>query len=937
MKKINPNKKLSESFINKLSDISAGYLENSEFEKLIDLFEQEISGKYFTSSSEANLLRIILNTYDKISFLNECIIYPHYVEILISISIYSNYLTDILVRNPEYFYWIVNPSTLKMKYDLDNFKKEVESSIKPFKSFNAKINALRTLKRKHLLKIGITDIFEKADLEDVTSSLSIIAIGISSTLFELCYNSVKNKYEFGEIKNKYSVVSLGKLGGKELNYSSDIDLIVFYDEDSELKNNFKYSEFLNEVILLFIESISSITSSGFIYRVDFRLRPYGKNSPLTGSLTEYLNYYESFGEDWERQMLIKMNFLCGDFDIYTKFKKYLNPFIYPASFSTSPTEQIKKLKNNIERKLKNDENIKLASGGIRDIEFSVQALQLLNGGKINEIKTPNTIDAVKKLQRHKLLTDKETEIFLKAYKLFRKTEHFLQLMNDTQTHSIPEEGETLEKLSSFLGFNTSTDFKNLVKKYRKEVSKIFIEITGTNQELNKDKFDLKSINFHNYQKAVKDLEFLREGKGILEQKQFDKRSINEFGNIEEILYNYLKKSGNPDLVLQNFVRFIRGVEFPSIWYQEFSNKKFFNSFLIICEFSQYTIDLFADDNELKEYLLSKKVFEKLNKNKIANSTIKKLLFVLSVQFTLELIDHAKVSLLLSELIKKKIELISYELFSDKLNYFIAGLGSFAINEMTFYSDVDLIFARDKIDTNLDSQKEFQSLLLKLKDELKPIQVDCRLRPEGKSSNLVWELNSYKKYFLERARIWELQAYSKINFICGNKKSFNSLMKSFSERIKKENNDKIKTEFISMRKKLYPHDFSAIGRSFNIKKSIGGLHDIEFILQYLILTNQSVFNKCRGKETDKIINELIKFNSDFDNLIELKNYFDFMKKLELSNQLIFNSSKKTIPIDEEKKKILSIKLGFESTGLFESYLLDLSNKIHSNYKLYLGLN
>ncbi len=935
MKNINSNKKLSESFIKKLAEISAGYLKNSDFENLISLFEQEISEKYFTESSEANLLRIILNTYDKISFLNECLIYPHYAEILVSISVYSNYLTDILVRNPEFFYWIVNPSTLKTKYDLDSFKVEVESAIKSFKSFNAKTNALRTIKRKHILKIGIKDIFEKTDLEEITKSLSIIAKGISSTLFEMCYQSVQNKYELENLKNNYSVVSLGKLGGNELNYSSDIDLIVFYDEDSELKNNFKYSEFLNEAILLFIESISSITSAGFIYRVDFRLRPFGKNSSLTGSITEYLNYYESFGEDWERQMLIKMNFLCGDFDLYTKFKNYLNPFIYPSSFSISPTEQIKKLKKNIERKLKSNENIKLASGGIRDIEFSVQALQLLNGGKINEIKTPNTIDAIEKLKRHKLLSEKETETFLNAYNFYRKTEHFLQLMNDTQTHSIPAEGETLEKLSSFLNFKTSADFQNKVKKYRKEVSRVFNEITGTKNELSKDKFDLQSINFQNYQKAIRDLEFLSEGKGILEQKQFDKKSINEFSKIEETLFNYLKKSVDPNLVLQNFVRFIRGVEFPSIWYQEFSNKKFFNSFLKICEYSQYTIDLFAEDEELIEFLLSKKVLEKLNKNKIINFTLKKLLFVLSIQFTLELIDHSKVSLLLSEFIKNKIELISNECLSEKIIYFIAGLGSFGINEMTFYSDVDLIFAVNKVDTNQNIQKEFQSLLLKLKDELKPFQVDCRLRPEGKSSYLVWELNSYKKYFWERARIWELQAYSKINFICGNKKSYNSLMKSFSERIKKEDNDKIKSEFISMRKNLYPHDFSTIGRSFNIKKSIGGLNDIEFILQYLVLTNHKIFNKCIGKGSEKIINELKKINSDFDNLLVLNNYFNFMKTLELSNQLVFNSSKKTIPITKEKKKLLSKKLGFDSTGLFDSYLLDLINKIHSNYKTYLG--
>ncbi len=166
-----------------------------------------------------------------------------------------------------------------------------------------------------------------------------------------------------------------------MNYSSDIDLVAFYDKNSFINKKVYYNQILSETILLFIETASKKTGSGFLYRVDFRLRPDGRNAPLCGSYLEYLRYYEMRGEDWERQMLIKANYLCGSKSLYNKFSDYISRFIYPTSFSASPIEQIKKLKSNIEKRNKSDENIKLVSGGIRDIEFSLQALQLLNGGK----------------------------------------------------------------------------------------------------------------------------------------------------------------------------------------------------------------------------------------------------------------------------------------------------------------------------------------------------------------------------------------------------------------------------------------------------------------------------------------------------------------------------------------------------------------------------
>jgi len=754
-----------------------------------------------------------------------------------------------------------------------------------------------------------------ADLKTVTEEISITARCLSAALFNLCYQETLIKYGISEIESSFCLIALGKLGGNELNYSSDIDLIIFYKHDYPVTAKKNFIEILTEAAHFFIKSASAITGAGYLYRIDFRLRPYGKNSELCGALVEYLHYYESRGADWERQMLIKASFLSGSKNFHDKLMNYLNHFIYPSTFSVSPIEQIKNLKRSIEQRLGKDENIKLIPGGIRDIEFSVQALQLINGGRNSNIRTGNTLDAITKLTNEKLLTDKEAEALRDTYIFYRKIEHFLQLMNDTQTHTIPEQGEILERLSSFIGYKNSLEFKEVVKNNRSRIQKIFNSITGVESKIIKEK---RKINFENENKAFQNLRFLREGSGLLGQKSSDKKSIYAFGKIEPDLMKYLEDSISPDLVLQNFVRVIKEAHFPSIWYSAFTDKKFFDNFLTILELSQKSVDLFAEDKELREDFLSKKVFEEISRNSLKNFSIKKITFILSVQFALDIISYEKLSSTLSDYFRIKIS----ETFEKSLNkelkasdFFIAGLGSFSTKEMTFASDIDLIFVVDKLDKKGKLQKEFQNILLTLKNGFSPFNVDCRLRPEGKSSQLVWELNSYSDYLKERARIWELQAFTKLNFICGSKKLFSSFRKSIMKRVKSENEGNIKRDLVDMRKKLYPKSVSLDRYTFNIKKSRGGLTDIEFILQYLILCNPELYKKCIGNNIIKNINFLVERNSKLKELYKLKDNFSFLKKIELLNQNIFNNTLPNIVEDEKKFLIFAKKLGLKNKDEF----------------------
>lgn len=880
---------LSKDFIHKIAGFSAGYLPTETIDSFITLINKEISLHYFTFSSESNLLRIISAMFDKISFMNECTRYPHYIEILLLVSVNSNYLTDILVRNPEYFYWIINPSNLNRKVDRESWDQEISNTLAQYNSFSAKVNALRRLKRKEFLRIGLKDLLRLNNLMEITLELSILADGLIGALFELCYKEVLIKYGIEKISNQYSIISLGKLGGHELNYSSDVDLLIFFDKNSVVKKK-EYFEILNEAVYLFIDNSVSITSSGFIYRVDFRLRPDGRNSPLCRTITDYTLYYESRGEDWERQMLLKAGFAGGNKDLYYKFIKYLQPFIYPLSFSVSPTEQIAKLKSNIEKNSGNDENIKLSPGGIRDIEFSVQALQLLNGGRIKEIRTGNTLEAIQHLNKHSLLGNEETEILNKAYILFRKTEHFLQLMNDKQTHLIPGAGELLEKLAYWLGYKSSNVFRNDLAVKQSEVKNIFNSIMGITE---KKDTTLNEIKFANPQRAGSDLLFIREGKGILGQRQFDKKSIESFQNIEPVLLEYLETSLRPDKVLQNFVRIIKNISFPSQWYREFSDTVFFNMFLNLCGMSQKTIDLFAEDAELREHFISKGLNDKPVIESILYYPMKKLLYILSALFTSEKINSVQVGKLLTENIISSIQGLSAKLLPESEGYIIAGLGSFGTGEMNFSSDCDLIFIVNNINEFPEAQKKFQALLTEIKSRLKPMEADCRLRPEGKSSQLVWDIKAYEQYLANRARIWELQSLCKLKFISGNKKLFSRFVKTIITRLTKENPESFKKEINEMRRKLSPSGILDQMNIVNLKKERGGLLDIEFIIQFLILCSPELFLKTLNYTTEKKISLLLPDEPDI-----LKNYI-FLKDLVIRNQCIFNSSGYLFKEDEKE--------------------------------------
>ncbi|HYO25398.1 MAG TPA: hypothetical protein VEQ85_10665, partial [Lacipirellulaceae bacterium] len=324
---------------------------------------------------------------------------------------------------------------------------ELVADVRALSSDEEVLAALRRFKRRETLRIAYGDIVKNHSVAKVTRQISYVADAIVEAAVDFALRHVGQKQAQRNGRNvkppRFVVLALGKLGGRELNYSSDIDLVMLY-QDATGENGAPDgdgSEYAQRIAREVIRLVGEQTSLGFCYRVDMRLRPDGKQGPLVARIDHALAYYDTRGRTWERQAYIKARAIAGDMDLGKDYLHDLRPWIYRRYLSLADITGIKGLKRKIEKHAEEagvaGRNVKTGRGGIRDIEFVIQFLQLLNGGAISNIRTGNTFIAIERLAAAGCLTHREQTILEDNYAFLRKVEHRLQIMFDLQTHDMP--------------------------------------------------------------------------------------------------------------------------------------------------------------------------------------------------------------------------------------------------------------------------------------------------------------------------------------------------------------------------------------------------------------------------------------------------------------------------------------------------------------------
>ena len=337
--------------------------------------------------------------------------------------------------------------------------------VKSAKDFSDVMRRIRIFKQREILRIAWCDLVLGHLVEQVTEQISSLAAAVCEAAIYWCRNRLKKKFcePFTSAPSpcRFVILALGKLGGSELNYSSDIDLIAVYEFDGKTSNSVFPSnqEYFSQLTRDFIRVVGEPTELGGAFRVDMRLRPSGSRGPICRSLNSTLQYYDLQGRTWERQAMIKARPIAGDHSLGNQILERLQPWIFRPNLTSTDIDGIRLLKRQIERRARVEGNertdIKAGYGGIRDIEFAIQFMQMLNGSNQASLRTPNTLRAIGRLERAYCLTHEEAELLAGNYRWLRKLEHRLQLMHNQQTHSLPVDSAVRIALAKRMGISTT--------------------------------------------------------------------------------------------------------------------------------------------------------------------------------------------------------------------------------------------------------------------------------------------------------------------------------------------------------------------------------------------------------------------------------------------------------------------------------------------------
>ncbi|MFC1491731.1 glutamate-ammonia-ligase adenylyltransferase, partial [Nitrospinota bacterium] len=416
----------------------------------------------------------------------------------------SQFLSDTVLRNPEFLDWILRPSVLRGGRSKERMFSELWRWVRAASDDPAgPAAALRRFRQREYLRIGIRDLMRTATMRETTMSLSHLADVSLEAALRIGYKELTAQYGKPRWRGpdgtwlpcEFAMIGMGKLGGQELNFSSDIDLLFVYSSDDgntagvrdeftgrrtgKISNHEFHVRLARRIIHLMAEN----TKEGHVFRVDTRLRPEGSQGALAYSLRSCEVYYESWGETWERQALIKARLCAGSEELGHDFQEMIRPFIYRRTLDLSALDEIARIKDRINSKLaasgRNSLNVKLGEGGIREIEFIIQSYQLIYGGKESILRTPNSLQALSAIEVLGFLPIGDCSGLAEAYTFLRDVEHRVQVTHGLQTHDLPTDAHGLAVLARKMGFRPENHlsereiFENSLKAYQELVARIF--------------------------------------------------------------------------------------------------------------------------------------------------------------------------------------------------------------------------------------------------------------------------------------------------------------------------------------------------------------------------------------------------------------------------------------------------------------------------------
>jgi glutamate-ammonia-ligase adenylyltransferase len=398
---------------------------------------------------------------------------PRTLELLARTFGASPFMAEILIRHPAYLYWVADPQVLHARRTRGEIARELRRALSPLRNEQRRLDLLRIFKRKELLHVGVRDLMRLATVEQTLAALSTLAEVLIEEAYRISRSFLARELRLAPashpamraLAREFAVLGLGKLGGGELNFSSDVDLVYIYASDSGSVPRSRAaaeagplarSDYFGRLARRITNALAHVGDEGHVYRVDLRLRPEGRSGPIAQSLRSLARYYATRGETWERLALLKAAPVAGNRALGERFRNRQRAFVFRAGLDEAARAEIRLLKQRIDSKIaargQRRSNVKLGFGGIREIELSVQALQLAHGARLPRLRLRGTLAALGELRRARLLPEADARTLARAYVFLRDVENKLQMVSDAQTHSLPEDAAELRALALRLGF-----------------------------------------------------------------------------------------------------------------------------------------------------------------------------------------------------------------------------------------------------------------------------------------------------------------------------------------------------------------------------------------------------------------------------------------------------------------------------------------------------
>ncbi|XKM13803.1 bifunctional [glutamate--ammonia ligase]-adenylyl-L-tyrosine phosphorylase/[glutamate--ammonia-ligase] adenylyltransferase [Orbaceae bacterium ac157xtp] len=844
--------------------------------------------------------------------LSEC--RQDFVEKIGDILIKSDFLVDTFSYYPQWLDELMaNPPHAN---EYKEYACQLSAILKDVTDEPQLAKILRQFRRKMLARINWLQIENNVPTEQILHLLSELAETLILGAKEWLYND--SCKELGTpMDNKgnlqpFIILAMGKLGGGELNFSSDIDLIFTYPEHGyttggrrELDN----AIFFTRLGQRLIKVLDHTTQDGFVYRVDMRLRPLGEGGPLALSFSAMEGYYQEQGRDWERYAMVKAKVLGDQHDSYVvELYKMLKPFVYRRYIDFSVLQSLRKMKGMIEREVRRrglEDNIKLGAGGIREIEFIVQVFQLIRGGRVPELQTRSLLKALQVIASEQLLSEIEVTTLRSNYLFLRRTENLLQGINDEQTQTLPSDALNQQRIVLGMGFVTWADFyADLMTKMQanrnifnaligapdeteveSESINRFADLWDTALQLN----DITLVLPHLSPEEVTTLfQLISQFRNDISKRTIGVRGRDILDQLMPNVFFLVCQNSQWHIVLPRVLQLLVNivsrttylellVEYPNALKQLI--KLCAASPMISDQLTQYPIllDELIDFNslyqtvalqnyksELYQYLLRIQIddeeqqvealrqFKQMQLLHIAAADVAHKLPTMKVSDHLTYLAEAMIDRVVQiawQQMKAKYGRPDYLEDECQTGLLVVGYGKLGGLELGYGSDLDLVFLHDcpaNSVTNgskvIDSRQFYIRLIQRIVHLFNIrtnsgvlYEIDVRLRPQGEAGLLICSLDAFYDYQMNEAWTWEHQALVRARVVYGDKTllaKFNHIRQQVLSQARDERT--LKTAVYDMREKMRNHLSLHNASQFNLKVDEGGIGDIEFISQYLVL-------------------------------------------------------------------------------------------------------